>query len=230
MVFGDQEYPEETRLRYRYLDLRREAMQENMMLRSDVVRLHARADVGAGFPRVPDADHHRLLARGRARLPRALAPASGQVLRAAAGAAAVQAADHGVGLRQVLPDRALLPRRGPARRPLAHGFLPARHGDELRRAAGRLRHDPAGDAGRLRGIRRRPEGRHRLAADLLHAMPRSGTAPTSRTCATRSRCRSSPSISAARASRSSPSCWSRRAPRSAPSPRRAAARASSATA
>ena len=37
IVFGDQEYPEETRLRYRYLDLRREAMQENMKLRSDVV-------------------------------------------------------------------------------------------------------------------------------------------------------------------------------------------------
>ncbi len=37
-VFGDQEYPEETRLRYRYLDLRREAMQANMKLRSDVVR------------------------------------------------------------------------------------------------------------------------------------------------------------------------------------------------
>ncbi|PRY25591.1 aspartyl-tRNA synthetase [Aliiruegeria haliotis] len=37
MVFGDQEYPEETRLRYRYLDLRREAMQANMTLRSDVV-------------------------------------------------------------------------------------------------------------------------------------------------------------------------------------------------
>ncbi len=37
MVFGDQEYPEETRLRYRYLDLRREAMQDNMKLRSDVV-------------------------------------------------------------------------------------------------------------------------------------------------------------------------------------------------
>jgi len=38
MVFGDQEYPEETRLRYRYLDLRREVMQDNMKLRSDVVR------------------------------------------------------------------------------------------------------------------------------------------------------------------------------------------------
>ncbi len=37
MVFGDQEYPEETRLKYRYLDLRREAMQKNMTLRSDVV-------------------------------------------------------------------------------------------------------------------------------------------------------------------------------------------------
>ncbi len=36
-VFGDQEYPEETRLSYRYLDLRREKMQKNMALRSDVV-------------------------------------------------------------------------------------------------------------------------------------------------------------------------------------------------
>jgi len=37
MVFGDQEYPEETRLKYRYLDLRRDVMQVNMKLRSDVV-------------------------------------------------------------------------------------------------------------------------------------------------------------------------------------------------
>ena len=37
MVFGDQEYPEETRLRYRFLDLRRAEMQKNMKLRSDVV-------------------------------------------------------------------------------------------------------------------------------------------------------------------------------------------------
>ncbi|MEL6585617.1 MAG: aspartate--tRNA ligase [Pseudomonadota bacterium] len=38
MVFGDQEYPEETRLKYRFLDLRRDVMQRNMILRSNVVR------------------------------------------------------------------------------------------------------------------------------------------------------------------------------------------------
>ncbi len=38
MVFGEQEYPEETRLRYRYLDLRREKMQQNMLLRSNMVQ------------------------------------------------------------------------------------------------------------------------------------------------------------------------------------------------
>ena len=37
-VFGDQEYPEETRLTYRFLDLRRDSMHRNMMLRSNVVR------------------------------------------------------------------------------------------------------------------------------------------------------------------------------------------------
>ncbi|MFW2544310.1 aspartate--tRNA ligase [Primorskyibacter sp. 2E107] len=37
IVFGDQEYPEETRLKYRYLDLRRDVMQKNMAMRSDVV-------------------------------------------------------------------------------------------------------------------------------------------------------------------------------------------------
>ena len=36
-VFGDQDYPEETRLRYRFLDLRRESLHANMMLRSSVV-------------------------------------------------------------------------------------------------------------------------------------------------------------------------------------------------
>ncbi|WP_103332629.1 aspartate--tRNA ligase [Pseudotabrizicola formosa] len=37
-VFGETEYPEETRLTYRFLDLRRDGMHRNMMLRSNVVR------------------------------------------------------------------------------------------------------------------------------------------------------------------------------------------------
>ncbi|MFN3525416.1 MAG: aspartate--tRNA ligase [Paracoccus sp. (in: a-proteobacteria)] len=37
-VFGDQDYPEETRLAYRFLDLRRESLHNNIMLRSKVVR------------------------------------------------------------------------------------------------------------------------------------------------------------------------------------------------
>ena len=36
-VFGDQSYPEETRLRYRFLDLRREKLHRNIMLRGRVV-------------------------------------------------------------------------------------------------------------------------------------------------------------------------------------------------
>ncbi len=37
-VFGETDYPEETRLTYRFLDLRREKLHGNMMLRSNVVR------------------------------------------------------------------------------------------------------------------------------------------------------------------------------------------------
>ncbi len=48
-VFGDQDYPEETRLKYRYLDLRREAMQTNMVLRSDVVASIRRRMWNLGF-------------------------------------------------------------------------------------------------------------------------------------------------------------------------------------
>ena len=37
-VFGDQDYPEETRLAYRFLDLRRDSLHNNIMLRSKVIR------------------------------------------------------------------------------------------------------------------------------------------------------------------------------------------------
>jgi aspartyl-tRNA synthetase len=37
-VFGDLEYPEETRLKYRFLDLRRDRLHRNIMLRSKIIR------------------------------------------------------------------------------------------------------------------------------------------------------------------------------------------------
>ena len=48
-VFGDVEYPEETRLTYRFLDLRRDSMHQNMMLRSNVVRWLREKMWGQGF-------------------------------------------------------------------------------------------------------------------------------------------------------------------------------------
>jgi aspartyl-tRNA synthetase len=48
-VFGDQEYPEDTRLTYRFLDLRREGLHANMMLRSNVVRSIRNRMWDAGF-------------------------------------------------------------------------------------------------------------------------------------------------------------------------------------
>ena len=78
-----------------------------------------------------------------------------------------------VGLRPLLPDRALLPRRGRARRPLARRVLSARSRDELRHAGGRVRRGRAGDARRVRGVRRRQAGDAEVSA----------ASPTPRRCA-----------------------------------------------
>ena len=48
-VFGDQEYPEEIRLTYRYLDLRREQVHRNIMLRSAVIASIRRRMIEQGF-------------------------------------------------------------------------------------------------------------------------------------------------------------------------------------
>ena len=48
-VFGDQDYPEETRLAYRFLDLRRESLHANIMLRSRVIKWIRDAMWDAGF-------------------------------------------------------------------------------------------------------------------------------------------------------------------------------------
>jgi len=48
-VFGEPEYPEEIRLKYRYLDLRRETLHRHIVLRSKVIDSIRRRMVGAGF-------------------------------------------------------------------------------------------------------------------------------------------------------------------------------------
>src|SRR6185437_462461 len=62
---------------------------------------------GLGLLRISDADPDGLIAGRSARLFGAFAPAPGKVLRAAAGPAAIQAADHDRWLRPLFPDRTL---------------------------------------------------------------------------------------------------------------------------
>ena len=106
----------------------------------------------------------------------------GRVLRAAAVAAAVQAAADDGRLRALLPDRPLLPRRGPARRPPAR-VHPARHRDvaSSRRTTSSTTIEGmmarVFEAGRLRRARRR---RGRACATTRRCC---ATAPTGPTCA-----------------------------------------------
>ena len=48
-VFGEQNYPEETRLKYRFIDLRRQEMHDNIILRSKVISFLRNKMIGKGF-------------------------------------------------------------------------------------------------------------------------------------------------------------------------------------
>ncbi len=110
LINKEEEVDEQTRLRYRYLDLRRERMPHNLILRHRVVKFIRDYLDRAGLYRGRDADPVQDHPRRRARLPGALARPSRAVLRPAAVAPAAQAAADGGRGRALLPDRALLPR------------------------------------------------------------------------------------------------------------------------
>ncbi len=136
---------EDARLKYRYVDLRRPRMQRNIILRSKIAFAVRESEL-AGLPGNRDAVHDALHAGGRARLPGSQPRAAGHVLRAAAIAADLQADSHDQRLRQIFPDRALLPRRGLARRPPA-GVHADRYRNVVPAAGARLR------SGRTAGAR-----------------------------------------------------------------------------
>jgi aspartyl/asparaginyl-tRNA synthetase len=87
--------PEDTRLKYRFLDLRRETLHANIMTRTKVIRDMRRRMEDAGFSEFQTPILTASSPEGARDFSRAKPHSSGPVLRAAAGAAAVQAAPDG---------------------------------------------------------------------------------------------------------------------------------------
>ena len=123
---------ETLRLKYRYLDIRREPMQRRLMLRSRMVQAIREVHHANGFVEVETPTLIKSTPEGARDfiVPSRLQP--GHRLRPAAEPAAAQAAADGRRHRPLHADRPVLPRRGPARRPPAR-VHPARPRDELRR-------------------------------------------------------------------------------------------------
>ena len=108
-VERDTDVPEDMRLRYRYLDLRRGPVLDRLRQRSRLAAVVRSQLSGRGFPRGTDADPHRQFPGGRTRLPRTEPALPRRVLCPPPGASAVQAAADGERSRALLPDRPVLP-------------------------------------------------------------------------------------------------------------------------
>ena len=169
------------RLRNRMLDLRRENMRDAMVMRHTVNRAIRDYLNANDFLEIETPILTRSTPEGARDflVPARLTPGAFYAL--AAVAAIVQAAFDDERLRALLPDRALLPRRGSARRPPAR-VHPARPRDGLRRGRGRPRRDRGSADPRLRGRGLR-DAAGAVAPDGLRRGDAASTAPTSRTCA-----------------------------------------------
>ena len=157
-VAGDEKFPDDIRLKYRFIDLRREKLHRNIMLRAGVIASIRRRMIEAGFTEFqtpiltassPEGARDFLVP---ARLHPGKFYALPQAPQQFKQLLMVAGFDRYFQIAPCFRDEAS--RAGP----VAGRVLPARFRDELRDAGGRVRDDRAGDRRGVRGIRRGARG------------------------------------------------------------------------
>ena len=58
-VFGEPDYPEDIRLKYRFLDLRRETLHKNIVMRSKIIQSIRKRMIEKDFFRIPNTNYDR---------------------------------------------------------------------------------------------------------------------------------------------------------------------------